>query len=52
MIINKLRMSIAEARALEDTRAKVAKQEGLIEYIAIMSDIEIDEEDETDESEE
>jgi len=48
MIINKLRMPIADARAIEDTKAKVAKQQALLEYVAIMSDIEIEEDDENE----
>ncbi len=46
MIIKKLRQSIAEARERENMKAKIAEQEALLEYVAIMADIEIDSDDE------
>jgi len=51
MIINKLKMPIAMAREIEDTNAKVEQQRGLIDYVAMMTDIEIPSEEETQEVE-
>lgn len=50
MIWNRLKMSIKESRELEDTIAKVAKEQADIDYIAMMCDIDL-EEDENDEQE-
>ena len=41
MIIKKLRMPIIMARKIEETNAKLMKQMADIDYIAMMSDIEI-----------
>lgn len=41
MIFRKLKKSISEARAQEHMAAKVEKQEALLEYVAIMADIEL-----------
>ena len=41
MIFRKLKKSISEARAQEHMAVKVEKQEALLEYVAIMADIEI-----------
>lgn len=48
-LVKKLKESIAEARERENLKAKVAKQEALLEYVAIMTDVDIDEEGEEDE---
>jgi len=45
-LITRLKESIAEARERENMRATIAKQQALLEYVAIMADVEIDEEDE------
>ena len=45
-LITRLRKSIAEAREQENMKAAVAKQQALLEYVAIMADVEIDDEDE------
>lgn len=48
-LIRRLKTSIPEERAREDLRAKVEKEEALLEYIAMMASIEIhDEEKETE----
>ncbi len=45
-LITRLKKSIAEAREQENMKATVAKQQALLEYVAIMADVEIDDEDE------
>ena len=45
-LITRLKESIAETRERENMRATIAKQQALLEYVAIMADVEIDEEDE------
>lgn len=44
MFIQKLKRSIAEQRAEERTKAEVEKQGALLEYVAIMADVELPEE--------
>ena len=41
MIYKKLKIRPEESRNLEDTLASTAKQQALIEYIAIMTDVEL-----------
>lgn len=48
-LVTRLRKSIAEAREQENMRAAIDKQQALIEFLAIMADVDIDEEGDTDE---
>ena len=50
-LVTRLRKSIAEAREQENMKAALDKQQALIEFLAIMADvdIDIDEEGDTDE---
>lgn len=41
MIVQKLRRSIAEQRAEENSRAEVEKQAALLEYVATMADVDL-----------
>ncbi len=41
MFIKKLKRSIEEQRAEERTKAEVEKQGALLEYVAIMADVEL-----------
>jgi len=43
-LVTRLRKSIAESREQENMKATIAKQQALLEYVAIMADVEIDEE--------
>lgn len=52
MFIQKLKRSIAEQRAQERTQAEVEKNGALLEYVAIMADIELPTESEGTEHEE
>ena len=52
MLIKKANKTIREARNEEDIQAKVARQEALLGYIAMMTDVEIQEENEEEESKE
>lgn len=40
-LITRLRMSIADARKMEDMRAKIEQSEAKLEYVAMMADVEI-----------
>lgn len=44
MIVRKLETSVKESREKEDMQAKIEKQAALIEYLAIMADIDLEEE--------
>ena len=46
MLIKKANKTIREARNEEDIQAKVERQEALLGYIAMMTDVEIQEENE------
>lgn len=48
-LVTRLRKSIAEAREQENMKAALDKQQALIEFLAIMADVDIDEEGDTDE---
>ena len=52
MLIKKANKTIREARNEEDIQAKVERQEALLGYIAMMTDVEIQEENEEEESKE
>lgn len=52
MLIKKANKTIREARNEEDIQAKVERQEALLGYIAMMTDVEIQEENEEAESKE
>lgn len=52
MLIKKANKTIRETRNEEDIQAKVERQEALLGYIAMMTDVEILEENEEEESEE
>ena len=52
MIVNKLRMPIKESREMESMRAENEKLKAQITYVAIMSDIDLNEDDEEDEIDE
>ena len=43
-LVTRLRKSIAESREQENMKATIAKQQALLEYVAILADVEIDEE--------
>ena len=52
MLIKKANKTIREARNEEDIQAKVERQEALLDYIAMMTDVEIQEENEDEGSRE
>ena len=52
MLIKKANKTIREARNEEDIQAKVERQEALLGYIAMMTDVEIQEENEEEEEDE
>lgn len=52
MLIKKANKTIREARNEEDIQAKVERQEALLGYIAMMTDVEIQEENEDEGSRE
>ncbi|MBQ8974312.1 MAG: hypothetical protein IJ072_01155 [Oscillospiraceae bacterium] len=52
MYINRLNMTIAESRDAERARADVIRQAAMIEYIAMMTDIELPMTDEAEEDDE
>lgn len=50
-IVNQLKVGIQERRQQEDLAASVAKLQANQDYIAMMTDIELEEDEETEESE-
>lgn len=50
MLIKKANKTIREARNEEDIQAKVERQEALLGYIAMMTDVEIQEESDNEEN--
>ena len=50
MLIERMTGTVAESREAENTAADVAKHAAMVDYIALMTDVELPEDEETGES--